>query len=179
MRLTLIDPKIRRRWRRYALQVSLATTTLNLALVIEQALAGGVEARAVIVAAIASTAIASTAFVLFISPESASARASHAIGGHAWAMVVGSLLALAVDTGTGSDWITTAPVIFSIYAALGVGLTMFLMAMTNTEHPPAAGTALAIVAHGFEWELVLFVAGAVLFMVGVHRLLRRHLLDLF
>jgi hypothetical protein len=78
MRLTLIDPKIRRRWRRYALQVSLATTTLSLALVIEQALAGGVEARAVIVAAIASTAIASTAFVLFISPESASARASHA-----------------------------------------------------------------------------------------------------
>jgi len=63
--------------------------------------------------------------------------------------------------------------------ALGVGLTMFWMAMTNTEHPPAAGTALAIVAHGFEWELVLFVAGAVLFMVGVHRLLRRHLLDLF
>jgi CBS domain-containing membrane protein len=53
------------------------------------------------------------------------------------------------------------------------------MAMTNTEHPPAAGTALAIVAHGFEWELVLFVAGAVLFMLAVHRLLRRHLLDLF
>ena len=150
MRLTLIDPKIRRPWRRYIVQVSLATGTLSLALVIEQAIAGGVEARAVIVAAIASTA-----FVLFISPESASARTSHAVGGHAWAVAVGSLL------------------------ALGVGLTMFWMAMTNTEHPPAAGTALAIVAHGFEWELVLFVAGAVLFMVAVHRLLRRHLLDLF
>ena len=92
---------------------------------------------------------------------------------------MGGGLALLVDTGTGRDWVTSAPVIFSLYAALGVGLTMFLMAMTNTEHPPAAGTALAIVAHGFEWDLILFVALAVFIMVAVHRLLRRHLLDLF
>ena len=64
-------------------------------------------------------------------------------------------------------------------AALGVGLTMFLMAATNTEHPPPAGTALAIVAHGFAWDLVAFVALAVLIMVGVHRALRGKLVDLF
>ena len=56
---------------------------------------------------------------------------------------------------------------------------MFLMAATNTEHPPAAGTALAIVAHGFEWELIAFIALAVLIMVGVHQALRRWLTDLY
>lgn len=64
MPLNLIDPKIHRHWRRYSAQVSLATGTLGAALIVEQALAGASVAPAVIVAAIASTA-----FVLFISPE--------------------------------------------------------------------------------------------------------------
>lgn len=95
------------------------------------------------------------------------------------AIIVGSALALVVDAGVGAEWITAAPVIFSVYAALGVGLTMFLMAATNTEHPPAAGTALAIVAHGFAWDLVAFVTLAVLIMVGVYRALRGKSVDLF
>ena len=74
------------------------------------------------------------------------------------AIIVGSALALVVDAGVGAEWITAAPVIFSVYAALGVGLTMFLMAATNTEHPPAAGTALvfrrAISMAGSSWPQV-------------------------
>ena len=126
MPLNLIDPKIHRHWRRYSAHMSLG-------------------------AALIAATIASTVFVLFISPESESAQPIHALGGHTLAIIVGSALALVVDTGVGTEWITAAPVIFSVYAALGVGLTMFLMAATNTEHPPAAGTALAIVAHGFAW----------------------------
>jgi len=57
------------------------------------------------------------------------------------AIIVGSALALVVDTGV--------------------------------------GTALAIVAHGFAWDLVAFVALAVLIMVGVHRALRGKLVGLF
>jgi hypothetical protein len=56
---------------------------------------------------------------------------------------------------------------------------MFLMAATDTEHPPAAGTALALVGHGFSWDLLIFVATAVLIMVSIHQFLRRHLTDLY
>ena len=36
-------------------------------------------------------------------------------------------------------------------AALTVGLSIALMVLTNTEHPPAAGAALGLVIH--EWSL--------------------------
>jgi CBS domain-containing membrane protein len=55
---------------------------------------------------------------------------------------------------------------------------MFVMAATDTEHPPAAGTALGVVAHRFDWGLVLFVTVAVLILAAVHRALRSKMLDL-
>ena len=173
MGLQLIDPKIKRHFRRYLLQVSIATTALLGTLWTEQALSGGDAARAVVVAAIASTG-----FILFISPRSLSARPRHVIGGHLIAMAIATPLALLADPDV-IGWVDTTPFLFAVYAAIGVGASMFTMAATNTEHPPAAGTALALVAHGFSWELIVFVATAVLIIVAIHRVLKRHLIDLF
>ncbi|MCH8222596.1 MAG: HPP family protein [Chloroflexi bacterium] len=33
----------------------------------------------------------------------------------------------------------------AVAAAIGVGVAILLMAITNTEHPPAAGTTLALI----------------------------------
>ena len=169
----LIDPKISRNLKRYVLQVSIATAALLATLLAEQVLSGGAAARAVVVAAIASTA-----FILFISPLSLSATPRHAIGGHLIALAVATPLALLADPDV-VGWVDATPFLFAVYAAVGVGASMFLMAATNTEHPPAAGTALALVAHGFSWELVLFVVTAVLIMVAVHQVLRDRLSDLY
>lgn len=155
------------------LQVSIATAALLATLWAEQILSGANAARAVVVAAIASTA-----FILFISPWSLSAEPRHAIGGHLIAMAIATPLALLADPDI-VGWVDTTPFLFAVYAAVGVGASMFLMAATNTEHPPAAGTALALVAHGFSWELIVFVGTAVLIMVGIHQALRRHLTDLY
>jgi CBS-domain-containing membrane protein len=171
---SLFDTKLSRNLKRYVFQVSIATLALFAALLVEQVIAGGAAARAVVVAAIASTA-----FVLFISPFSASASPRHAFGGHLIAVLVASPMAIIADTTIGAEWVTEIPAIFAFYAAVGVGLTMFLMAATNTEHPPAAGTALAIVAHGFEWGLILFIASAVLILVLIQRMTRTKLIDLY
>ena len=56
---------------------------------------------------------------------------------------------------------------------------MLLMALTDTEHAPAAGTALAIVAHGLDWELAVFLMTMVLLLAGVHALLKDRLHDFF
>jgi CBS domain-containing membrane protein len=170
----LFDTKLSRNFKRYLLQVSMATLALFAALLVEQVIADGDAARAVVVAAIASTA-----FVLFISPFSASADPRHAIGGHLIAVLVASPMAVIADTSVGTEWVAEIPAIFALYAAIGVGATMFLMAATNTEHPPAAGTALAIVAHGFGWDLVLFIGTAVLILVAIQRASRSRLIDLY
>jgi len=106
-------------------------------------LAGTAVARAVLVAAIASTA-----FVLFISPHSSSVTPRHALGGHLAALIVASGLSVVVGSDIGERLIGDTPVLFAFYAALGVGITMLVMAITGTEHSPAAGTALVVVAHG-------------------------------
>jgi uncharacterized oligopeptide transporter (OPT) family protein len=123
-------------------------------------------------------AVASTAFVLFISHHSSSATPRHALGGHFAALIVASGLSVAVGSEIRERLIGDMPVLFAFYAALGVGITMLAMAMTNTEHPPAAGTALGVVAHGFDWGLVFFVATAVVMLVAVHQLLRSRMADL-
>jgi CBS domain-containing membrane protein len=155
--------------------VTLATLTLAVVLVTEELLNGGVDAaRAVLIAAVASTA-----FILFISPHSNSADVRHSLGGHLWALVIGGVLAWGAGTGVVEEWVTDVPELFALYAAFGVGISIFAMTATNTEHPLAAGTALGIVAHGFDWGLIVFVSTAVAILVAVHWVLRNRLVDLY
>ena len=62
--------------------------------------------------------------------------------------------------------------------ALAVGLSIFLMVVTNTEHPPAAGTALGIVGHAWSYQVVIFVLLCAIGLAIVRRLLRSRLKDL-
>jgi hypothetical protein len=170
-RRPLFDAKIHRNLKRYLLQVSIATLALFAAPLAEEIMADGAAVRAVVVAAIA--------FVLFISPFSDSADPRYAIGGHLIAVLVAGPLAVMAESSVGTNWIAGIPAIFALYAALGVGVTMFLMAATNIELPLAAGTALAIVAHGFGWDLILFIGTAVLILVAIQRASRSRLIDLY
>jgi len=174
VRVTLLDNKIRKNLKRYLIQVSFATLALFCTFIAEQLLVGGEEARAIIVAAIASTA-----FILFISPFSASARPRSVIGGHLIAVLVSIPIALLAETALGHSLINAAPWVFGLSAAVGVGLTMFLMASTNTEHPPAAGTALAVLAHSFDWDLILFLAVAIAILVVIQKTFRHRFINLY
>lgn len=174
MRWRIFDPKLKRNRRRYVAQVGLATVALFLVLWTEDILTGEVAARAVLVAAIASTA-----FVLFIMPHSDTAKPRHAVGGHAIALAVGAAFALLGDTELGRETVGDTAVIFAGFAALGVGLTMFLMAATDTEHPPAAGTALGVLGTTVSAELVLFVLTSVLMLLAIHLVFRSRLVNLY
>ena len=133
----LFDPKIKENGWRYLGQVALATAALFAVVFVEELITGRIGGQAVIVAAIASTA-----FLLFIMPHSRPSRPRNALGGHAVALGVGVLFALFGDTETGRETVRGTAFYFALFAAGSVGLSMFLMAATNTEHPPAAGTAL-------------------------------------
>ena len=63
-------------------------------------------------------------------------------------------------------------------SALAVGLSIFLMAITNTEHPPAASTTLGVVAHAWSYQIVIFVLLCAICLAVARRLLRRYLKDL-
>jgi hypothetical protein len=77
MRFLSLDPKFKIHGRRYFAQVALATLTLAVLLWAEDVLSGPSVARAVLVAALASSA-----FVLCITPHGPTASPRHTVGGH-------------------------------------------------------------------------------------------------
>ncbi len=104
-----------------------------------------------------AAALASTNFVLFAMPHSPPARARSAVGGHVIALAAGYFAALLPHS--------TAMGVVAV-STVAVGLAFFGMQISDTEHPPAAGTALAAVLEGFAWRNVAaIVVGAVLLVL--------------
>ncbi len=152
--------------RQYLIQIGLVIVTLALTIWIADFLVGSITSGAVVIGAIASTA-----FILFISPHSRSASFRHVSGGHFVSLMAALPFAVFADSVTG--------ILLSTYIGIAVGLAILLMALINVEHPPAAGTAFAIVAHGVSPTLIFFVVLAIAELMLVHRILKRWMIDLY
>jgi len=145
-------------WQSYVLQSVLATASVFVVLV-------ALRQQNLVVAA----SLAATAFTVFAMPSSVTASTRNVVGGHLVGLAFGSALALVPQQ--------TVILQDGMYA-LAVGGAMLMMAATNTEHPPAAGTALGVVIAGFSWRIVLGVVVGVAVLALIHRLLRPILRDL-
>jgi CBS-domain-containing membrane protein len=116
-----------------------------------------------------AASLAATAFTVFAMPSRVTASPRNVIGGHLVGVVFGSLFALIpVHSALAQDAVF----------ALAVGGAMLVMAVTDTEHPPAAGTALGVVIAGFSLPVVLGVVVGVGVLALIQVLLRPMLRDL-
>jgi CBS-domain-containing membrane protein len=120
--------------------------------------------RVVIIASIGASA-----FIVFAMPQSITAKRRNLIGGHTIGLLVGSLFGLVPHPST---------LLCAVLYALCVGATIFLMVATDTEHPPAAGTALGVAMMGLSPTLVVSMVTSILVLALVHHLFRSRLLDL-
>ena len=165
----LIDRAFIRRPRHYIIQSLLAAAALLIILYFVEFLT-----HAAIVAALGSSA-----FIVFAMPHSVTAQPRRLIGGHIIGLISGifcNFVILNLLLGRFAiewEWIT-----WLVYA-LAVGLSIFLMTITNTEHPPASGTALGVAAHGYSWQTVVFILACAVALAVIRRLFRRQLRDLF
>ena len=162
------DQYLGSRWKNFLFQCGLATVALVIILAIEDAVL-----RAAIV-----VAVASTVFTIFVFPNSVVSTPRKVIGGHVVAVIFGAifsgiLLLPGIDTAAAD-----VRLIRDIAAAFAVGLSILLMVMTDTEHPPAAGTALGLVIHGLRWSPVLFILLSVITLSVVRLVLRPKLINL-
>ena len=152
----------------YLLQCGLATVSLFVILLIQDAVL-----RAAIV-----VAVASTAFTIFVVPHSIASSPRRVIGGHAMAVATGSIfsaLLLVPELATASE---ESRYLRDVMAALSVGSGMFLMVVTNTEHPPAAGTAFGLVIHNWSWSSIGFILISALLLSLIRLTLRSRLVNL-
>ncbi len=165
----LIDKSFRQAPKSYIIQSLLATVTLVIILTFVEVLT-----HAAIIAALGSSV-----FIVFAMPHSVTAQPRRLIGGHVVGLLSGSLCYYVFLTGPLGQLAANWEFMLWFVSALSVGLSIFIMTVTNTEHPPAAGTALGIVAHEWSYQIVVFILLAVISLAVIRRLLRSYLRDLF
>ena len=150
-------------WRNYVFQSLLATVSLFCVLIFLE------QGEQVIVASLGATA-----FVVFALPNNLTAQPRNVIGGHIVGRICGFmgywLLSLLPNP---EQFVAEAGV-----HAFAVGLAMFIMVVTDTEHPPAAGTALGAAIGGPGERLIISVLLFSIVFSVIRLLARKHLRDL-
>jgi CBS-domain-containing membrane protein len=166
----LIDKSFKKAPKHYIRQSLLAALVVGIILYIFRFLSGGI----VIVAALGAST-----FIVFAMPDSITAQPRRLIGGHALGLLSGAFSYFVLLSGYLDKPTVSQEVLFILAGALAVGLSIFLMTITNTEHPPAATTAIGVVANGWSYQVALLVLLSALCLALARRLLRPHLKDLF
>ena len=167
--LGVFDREFLRNPRSFILQSLVATAVVAVILYFVEMLT-----HAAIVAALGAST-----FIVFAIPRSRTAEARRLVGGHAVGVAVGALCYFLLLNGVLREQALEWEYVSWLVGALAVGLSIFVMTVTNTEHPPAAATALGIIAHGWTNRTVIFILVFVLCLAIVRRLLGHHLVDLY
>ena len=153
---------------RFGLQTLLATLVMLAILTFVDSLS-----TAAIAAGLASSVVG-----IFIAPSNSTARIRSVAGGHGVALVLGSMFSAILFLAPVEIFLQDRSVVLHLSLALAVGGSMLLMAITNTEHPPAAGTALGMASREFDVLIFFSIIGAVGLLAILKLVLRPYLRDL-
>ena len=164
--MRLLDTDLRHHVLRYLWQ-SLAAGAVILVVLL---LLDAVQQTAII------AALGASAFIVFAAPRSYSAEPRAILGGYSVGTLCGiaAMETVSALTSCGMEWNLWQ----AAAGAIAVALSLFIMTVTDTEHPPAAGLALAFVLNPWDLSTVGVVIGAAAILTLAGRLLKRWLLDL-
>jgi len=113
--------------------------------------------------------LGATAFIVFTMPDNITAQARNVIGGQLVGLFFGFLFSL----------FPQPALIYSIALySLAVGASIFTMVVTDTEHPPAAGTALGVAITGISLDVFIAVVMSIILLSLIHRFFKPYLKDL-
>ena len=166
--MKLLDEKARQNLRPYILQCGLGTVTILLILIFLDV----IKHTAII------ATLGSSVFVIFALPSSYSSRPRPLIGGYIVAIVIGALFYFLSGLPVLEQLPISSQTQIIIFGALSVGLTIFGMVVTDTEHPPAAGMSLGLVLNTWDYMTLIFIVCAVLLLALIRHTFRRVLVDL-
>ncbi len=148
---TPIGEKFKKLWKYYLWQSFLAAVALFIIVLIL-----GKDKIVVI------SAMGATAFIVFAMPTAVSAHTRNVIGGHLVGLASGTIF-----------YFAALP--YFLEYPLTVGIAIFVMVALDVEHPPAAGTALAVVMNEVSPDVfVTIMVSAV--VLSQCRFYLRHLL---
>ncbi|PKM50125.1 MAG: hypothetical protein CVV02_12750 [Firmicutes bacterium HGW-Firmicutes-7] len=156
----IIDPKLKGNIRRYFIQcicitifiylvISIVDVTMNITLV---------------------ASIGATTFIVFTMPHRRVSNVRYVLGGYIIGILTGTLC-----------WFFGSTYNFiglSFAGALAIGISIFFMAITNTEHPPAAAFAFGIVMDGFHLKTIVIMLFILILFQIIKKFTKKWLIDL-
>jgi CBS-domain-containing membrane protein len=111
------------------------------------------------------SAMGATSFIVFAMPKAVSARTRNVVGGHLVGLASGAVF-----------YFAALP--YYVGYPLAVGIAVFLMVALDLEHPPSAGTALAVVVNEVSFDVFVAIVISAIVLSQCRYYLRNHLKDL-
>jgi len=166
--IIIFDRKFRKNKLKYIFQCFLASLTILAVLIFLNVL----EETALI------AALGASAFIVFTMPTQYSSDPRRLIGGYIVGLTVGITFYLISGSDIGYNIVDSHTTTLVVFGAIAVGFAIFIMAVTNTEHAPAAGIALGLVINNWDYTTIIFIVLAILWLVCIKIILRKYLMDL-
>jgi CBS-domain-containing membrane protein len=148
------DEKFKKLWKYYIWQSFLAAVAFYVILLVLE------KEKIVLI-----SAMGATAFIVFAMPNAVSAQSKNVIGGHFVALILGMIF-----------FFVEIPYLYEF--PLVVAFAIFIMATLDVEHPPAVGTALAVVINEVSPDVSFILIAIAVILSICHYYLRHHLKDL-
>jgi CBS-domain-containing membrane protein len=124
------------------------------------------------------TALGASAFIVFVMPTQYSSDPRRLIGGFFVGLIVGFIFYILSNLTIFEELIENQTTLLVIFGALSVGSSIFIMAVTNTEHAPAAGISLGLVINNWDFLTIIFIIIAIIWLSSVRIILKKYLMDL-
>lgn len=167
--MKFFDEKFLENKTRYILQCFLAIIAIFWVLFVLDIISDGIV--------IAS--LGASSFIAFTMPKTQSARPRFLIGGYCVGILTGSLFDRLQHTASSVLYLPTEHQSSkAIFGALAIGSAIFVMVITNTEHPPAAALSLSIVLGGFHFHTILVALIGIISLCATKKILSKYLINL-
>lgn len=151
---TPIGEKFKKLWKYYLWQSSLAAVALCIIVLVLG------KGKMVVI-----SAMGATSFIVFAMPTAVSAQTRNVIGGHLVGLALGTIF-----------YFVALP--YFLGYPLVVGIAIFIMVALDVEHPPAAGTALAVVMNEVSPDVFVTIMASAVILSQCRYYLRHRLKDL-
>jgi len=166
--MTVFDRKFRRNKLRYVLQCLLAGVSVLLVLAILDPMS-----NAAVIAALGASC-----FIAFTMPHAKVSRPRFLIGGYAIGLLAGTACYWLSQLTWPGPLATLQQHSYMAFGAMAVALAIFLMVVTDTEHPPAASLALGMVLGKWHPMTIVVLLVGIVAVCCLKRLLKPVLVDL-
>ena len=167
-RTVFFDPRFTRNSGRYFVQSGLAVVGMFAVLLLVDSLSDAAVA----------VGLGSSVLIVFVYPSNKTASPRSLIGGHFLALLVGTAFSLFLFSAPVHTFLEGFIPLRDLALATSVGVLIVTMAITDTEHPPAAGTVLGMSTRVWDLNITVIIIGAVLLLAVIKPLLHRYLHDL-